>query len=79
MSSEASAPRSVGSPASRAAAADAPRHDPGVPILLGRYVVVGTGSEPVALERVQPAGKGAMNAVDWWRGLRGGDELVAGA
>lgn len=54
----------------RAAAADAPRLDPGVPILFERDVVVGTGSEPVALERVQPAGKGPMDAADWWRGRR---------
>ncbi|UTT54670.1 methionyl-tRNA formyltransferase [Microbacterium maritypicum] len=40
---------------------------------------IGTGTTPLAVTRVQPAGKGAMNAVDWWRGLRGGDELVAGA
>lgn len=40
---------------------------------------IGTGTTPLAVKRVQPAGKGAMNAVDWWRGLRGGDELVAGA
>jgi methionyl-tRNA formyltransferase len=40
---------------------------------------IGTGTGALAVTRVQPAGKGAMNAVDWWRGLRGGDELVAGA
>lgn len=36
----------------------------------GREVVVGTATEPVALVRVQPAGRGAMVAADWWRGLR---------
>ncbi|MFJ2505544.1 methionyl-tRNA formyltransferase [Microbacterium sp. NPDC087592] len=40
---------------------------------------IGTGTGALAVTRVQPAGKGAMNAVDWWRGLRGGDELVAGS
>lgn len=40
---------------------------------------IGTGSYPLAVTRVQPAGKGAMNAVDWWRGLRGADELQAGS
>ena len=40
---------------------------------------IGTATGALAVTRVQPAGKGAMNAVDWWRGLRGGDELVAGA
>lgn len=40
---------------------------------------IGTGTGALAVTTVQPAGKGAMNAVDWWRGLRGGDELVAGS
>jgi methionyl-tRNA formyltransferase len=33
-------------------------------------VIVGTASEPVRLERVQPAGKSPMSAADWWRGRR---------
>lgn len=40
---------------------------------------IGTGSGPLAVTRVQPAGRGAMNAVDWWRGQRGGEELRAGS
>jgi len=40
---------------------------------------IGTASGALAVTRVQPAGKGAMSAVDWWRGLRGGDELQAGS
>jgi len=40
---------------------------------------IGTATGVLAVTRVQPAGKGAMNAVDWWRGLRGGEELVAGS
>lgn len=44
----------------------------------GRDILIGTAGEPVAVERVQPAGKGAMAAGDWWRGLRV-DEPVAGS
>lgn len=33
-----------------------------------RGVLVGTGTEPVELITVQPAGKRAMPASDWWRG-----------
>ncbi|MET0813206.1 MAG: methionyl-tRNA formyltransferase [Microbacterium sp.] len=36
----------------------------------GKRVLVGTATDPVALETVQPAGKGPMRAADWWRGLR---------
>ena len=56
--------------AARVAATDAPRLEPGVPALHEREVIVGTGSEPIALERVQPAGKGPMPGADWWRGRR---------
>jgi methionyl-tRNA formyltransferase len=44
----------------------------------GAAVIVGTGTTPLALTRVQPAGKGAMAAGDWWRGLRA-DDPVAGS
>jgi methionyl-tRNA formyltransferase len=44
----------------------------------GRNVLIGTGTEPLLVERVQPAGKAAMAALDWWRGLRV-DEPVAGS
>ncbi|WP_243227862.1 methionyl-tRNA formyltransferase [Microbacterium sp. CIAB417] len=40
-------------------------------------VLIGTATEPVALVRVQPAGKAAMAAGDWLRGLRAADGLVA--
>ena len=40
---------------------------------------IGTGSGVLAVTRVQPAGKGPMNAVDWWRGQRDSDELKAGS
>lgn len=42
-------------------------------------LLIGTSSEPLAVTRVQPAGKGAMNAVDWWRGQRGTEDLRVGA
>ena len=42
-------------------------------------VLVGTATTPLAVTRVQPAGKGAMNAADWWRGLRAGDGLRLGS
>lgn len=56
--------------AARAASLDAPRPDAGTVTLHGREVIVGTSTDPIALERVQPAGKGAMAAPDWWRGRR---------
>jgi methionyl-tRNA formyltransferase len=33
-------------------------------------VLVGTGSDPVGLDAVQPPGKQAMPALDWLRGVR---------
>jgi len=62
----------------RAALADAPPLPPGRVTISGRDVVVGTGTHPLRLETVQPAGKGAMGAGDWFRGLRS-DEPVLGA
>jgi methionyl-tRNA formyltransferase len=52
------------------APAGAPRLDAGEPSLHERAVIVGTATEPVLLERVQPAGKSPMSAADWWRGRR---------
>jgi len=34
-------------------------------------ILAGTGTEPLELERVQPAGKRVMAAADWWRGRDG--------
>jgi methionyl-tRNA formyltransferase len=34
-----------------------------------KKVLVGTGSEPLELRFVQPAGKTVMTAADWWRGI----------
>lgn len=61
----------------RRAPADAPALAPGTFALHGREVMAGTGSVPILIDTVQPAGKGAMRAVDWWRGLRGADTVVA--
>ena len=51
------------------AASDAPL-EPGVVEGRDRRVVVGTATDPLELVTVQPAGKPAMAAADWWRGLR---------
>lgn len=39
----------------------------------GKAVVVGTGTSVLKLITVQPAGKKAMDAADWFRGLRKGE------
>jgi methionyl-tRNA formyltransferase len=62
----------------RAARAEAPPLTPGRVAASGKDVIVGTGTAPLRLETVQPAGKGAMAAGDWFRGLRT-DEPVLGA
>lgn len=53
--------------------------DPGAIAATRSGLLIGTASTPLSVTRVQPAGKGAMNAVDWWRGLRGAETLRAGA
>lgn len=53
------------------------RREPGSFGVEGGSVVVGTASEPVELITVQPAGKKAMPASDWWRGRRDGLATVA--
>jgi methionyl-tRNA formyltransferase len=40
-------------------------------------VLVGTGSQPVALGVVQPPGKKPMNAADWARGARLDESTMA--
>ena len=52
------------------APADAPALAPGELALHDRRLLAGTATEPVVLERVQPAGRSAMAAADWWRGRR---------
>ncbi|MFT4282429.1 methionyl-tRNA formyltransferase [Microbacterium sp.] len=43
---------------------------PGRIIARGRDILLATADGTVVLTRVQPAGKSAMAATDWWRGLR---------
>jgi methionyl-tRNA formyltransferase len=53
-------------------AAPAPEEPPlpaGQAALRGKRVLVGTGTHPLELRTVQPAGKRPMPAADWWRGL----------
>lgn len=45
--------------------------EPGAFALHGRDVLLGTGAGTLVLTSVQPAGKSAMRAADWWRGRRG--------
>ncbi|MCB5292488.1 Methionyl-tRNA formyltransferase [Arthrobacter sp. SO3] len=47
---------------------EAPALKPGQLALEGKSVLVGTGSHPVELTRVQPSGKKMMTAADWARG-----------
>lgn len=61
-----------------APAADADPLEPGAIVGERRRVLVGTGSTPLAVTRVQPAGKGPMAAADWWRGQRD-EHLRAGS
>lgn len=55
-----------------APAREAPRLAPGQLALDGGRVIVGTGTDPLELLSVQPAGKKAMRAADWWRGRPAG-------
>lgn len=50
--------------------ADGPTLPPGELDVQRARVLVGTGTAPVALGDVQPAGKRAMSALDWARGVR---------
>ncbi len=43
---------------------------------IDKKVLVGTGTEPLELITVQPAGKTKMKAMDWWRGMTA-TEVVA--
>ncbi|UNK72478.1 methionyl-tRNA formyltransferase [Microbacterium sp. H1-D42] len=60
-------------------ASDAPDLAPGELLGTKNGVLIGTATTPLAVTRVQPAGKGAMNAADWWRGLRDSDGMKAGS
>lgn len=62
-----------------AAPGTGPRLEPGEIQATKQALLIGTATAPLAVTRVQPAGKGAMSAVDWWRGQRGAEGLRAGA
>ena len=47
---------------------EGPELKPGQVLLDGKSVLVGTGSHPVELTRIQPSGKKMMAAADWARG-----------
>lgn len=49
-----------------------PRLEPGDLLVEKQRVLVGTATDPVALGEVRAAGKKAMSAVDWARGVRPG-------
>ncbi len=57
---------------------DAPSTTPGLIRADPEGVTVGTGGVPVRLTWIQPAGKKAMDAGDWWRGARWGDTAQLG-
>ncbi len=61
------------------AASDSPSLAPGELFGTKGAVLIGTGSTPLAVTRVQPAGKGAMNAADWWRGAHLDAAVKAGS
>lgn len=60
-------------------AADAPALAPGELTGTRTAVLIGCAEGALEVTRVQPAGKGAMNAADWWRGLRAGENVRAGS
>jgi methionyl-tRNA formyltransferase len=60
-----------------AIAGDRPRLRPGELAMVERSVLVGTATDPIELIRVQPAGKTAMAAADWWRGRAAGEARFA--
>ncbi|MGJ0388192.1 methionyl-tRNA formyltransferase [Microbacterium sp. CGR1] len=62
-----------------APAGDGPDLEPGEIAATKTALLIGTASAPLSVTRVQPAGKGAMNAVDWWRGQRDTENVRAGA
>jgi methionyl-tRNA formyltransferase len=59
-----------------ALAPDQPQLGPGQVTVAAKRVLVGTGTHPLELVAVQPAGKRPMPAADWWRGLADTTEVV---
>ena len=55
-----------------------PATTPGVLLASSDGVTVGTGTVPVRLTTIQPAGKRMMNATEWWRGARWSDGAQLG-
>jgi len=60
-------------------AEDAASLRPGQLVTTKASLLIGTATSPLAVTRVQPAGKPAMAATDWWRGLRTDETLRAGS
>lgn len=60
-------------------APEAPAQAPGQVAATKSAILIGTGSQPLAVTRVQPAGKAPMSATDWWRGQRGDEGMRAGS
>lgn len=58
----------------RAGASGVPALKPGDLLVERARVLVGTGTDPIVLGEVRAAGKRAMPAVDWARGVRPGSE-----
>ncbi len=65
--------------ATPASAAEVDTLEPGRITLTKSALLIGTATTPLAVSRVQPAGRSAMNATDWWRGLRADDTVRAGS
>jgi len=57
---------------------DAPASVPGQLRREGDRVLVGTGTTPVALSWIAPAGRKPMDAAAWWRGARLGESAQLG-
>jgi len=60
----------------------APVHDqaglaPGVITDIDKRVLIGTGTTPLELITVQPAGKTPMKAIDWWRGVAASEVIAS--
>src|SRR5690606_12707107 len=51
---------------------------PGEAVLASRTAIVGTGSAPLELLEVQPAGKRPMAGADWLRGRGGAAQFSVG-
>ncbi len=50
---------------------------PGSVRRVGKQVLAGCGAGAIILEKVQPAGKRAISALDWWNGVRSDEVLFS--